>query len=138
MTYSLTSEAFTGEVIFQFNECGLLISYDATGADLSEKQQVFLLRNLPRELAEVKAMLGNSPLAKFVQVKAEITFEMFWDRYNDKVRSSRKKALLKWVRLSQGDRVKAYHFISKYEMNIPQGVAKKYAETYLNSELWNN
>lgn len=138
MTYSLTSSAFTGEVVFQFNESGLLISYDATSANLSEKQQVFLLRNLPRELSEVKQMIANSPNAKFVQINTEISFEMFWDRYNEKVRSSKKKAQLKWNRMSMTERAKAFYHIARYEGSIPNGVAKKYAETYLNAETWNN
>lgn len=137
-TYSLTSEAFTGEVVFSFNDAGLLISYDATGANLSEKQQIFLLRNIPRELAEVKAMLANSPSAKFVQINKEITFDMFWNRYDEKTRSSKKTAETVWKRMSVTDRNKAYWFIPKYFSSILPGVPKKYAETYLRKELWNN
>lgn len=137
-TYSLTSDAFTGEVVFSFNDAGLLISYDATGANLSEKQQVFLLRNLPRELAEVKAMLANSPSAKFVQINKEITFEMFWDKYDEKTRSARKLAEALWKRMSVANRNKAYWYIPKYVNSILPGVPKKYAETYLRQELWNN
>lgn len=136
--YSLTSVAFDGEVIFTFNDSGLLESFDTAGADLSETQQVWILKQLPRELAEIKRVIGTSDSAKLTELKQEITFDMFWIRFDEKIRSSKKKSLAKWNRLSKTDRVKAFYFISKYEMSIPNGVAKKYAESYLNAELWNN
>lgn len=136
--YSLTSTAFEGEVIFTFNDSGLLESFDSSGAELSEKQQLWILRELPRELAEIKRVLGSSTSAALTEIKQEITFAMFWNRYDEKIKSSKKKSLLKWSRMNKTEQAKAFYFISKYEMNIPQGVAKKYAESYLNAELWNN
>lgn len=136
--YSLTSVAFDGEVIFTFNDSGLLESFDISGAELSEKQHLWILKELPRELCEIKRVMGSSVSASMTELKKEITFEMFWQRYNEKIKSSKKKSLAKWNRLSKADRVKAFYFISKYEMSIPNGVAKKYAESYLNAELWNN
>ncbi len=138
ITYSLTSDAFTGEVIFQFNDAGLLMSYDARGAGLSERQQIFILKELPRELSEIKKVISNSVSAKLTEVSKEITFEMFWNRYDEKTRSSKKTAETVWKRMSVTDRNKAYWFIPKYFSSILPGVPKKYAETYLRKELWNN
>jgi len=135
---SFTSGAFTGEVILTFNDLGLLVSYDALNAQLTPDQQKWFLQKLPSDLSEVERVLAGSPTARLTEIADNITFDMFWNRYNEKVRSSRKKALLKWQRMSESDRTKAYYFIQKYEMNIPLSVAKKYAETYLNAELWNN
>lgn len=137
-TFSLTTPAFEGEVIFEFNDLNLLVSFDTKGAQLSEQQQIFLLKGLPRELAEVKAMLERSPRAKFTEIKQEVTFEMFWKRYNPPANSKKsKKALPRWNRMSKAEQVKAFNFISKYENNM-RGEAKMYAETYLNSNLWND
>lgn len=130
--------AFDGEVIFTFNDAGLLESFDSSAAELSENQQIWILKELPRELIEVKRVIGTSGSAKLTEIKEVITFQLFWDRYDEKIRSSKKKTLAKWSRMSKTDRAKAFYFISKYEMNIPNGVAKKYAESYLNAELWNN
>jgi len=137
-TYSLTSTAFEGEVLFVFNEHDLLMSFDQSKATLNEAQQVFLLRKLPRDLVDIKQFLELSPNATFTEVKQEVTFEMFWNRYDEKVRSSKKKAARVWQKMTKTDQVKAYSFITKYFMNIRQGTEKKYAETYLNAELWNN
>jgi hypothetical protein len=136
--FILTSGAFPGEVYFEFNELNFLVKFDQSGADLSEEQQIFLLKRLPRELAEVQRVFEGSPSAKFTELKSDVNFDQFWNRYDEKIRSSKKKALQKWIRLSQLERNLAYYFISKYEVSIPQGVPKKYAETYLHSEIWNN
>ena len=138
ITYSLTSSAFEGEVIFDFDDNGLLVRYDASGANLTEGQQVFLLRRLPRELAQIKTFLENSPTARFTPIEQEVSFDMFWNRYNEKVRSSKKKAMKIWSRLSRADQIKAYRYIARYEQSLYQGTPKKYAETYLNAEIWNN
>jgi len=82
--------------------------------------------------------LEKAGVFNIVGAKQQLTFEMFWDRYNEKIRSSRKKALIKWQRMNQEQQILAYLHVPKYEQNIPNGIAKKYAETYLNSELWNN
>ncbi len=136
--YSLTSTAFEGEVLFTFNEFGLLEQFDSTGATLSEEQQLFLLRKLPRDLPGIQALLEKTPTATFTEIKREVTFEQFWNRYDEKIRSSKKRTLTAWNKLKQADRYKAYAYIQKYEQSLYQGTAKKYAETYLNAELWNN
>ncbi|MDY0102804.1 MAG: hypothetical protein RBS07_07670 [Lentimicrobium sp.] len=135
--YSLTSAAFEGEVIFTFNDSGLLESFDTSGASLSEKQQVFILKELPRELCEVKRVLGGSVSARLTEIKQEVTFEMFWNRYNDK-RASRKKTEMKWDRMKSAERLRAYNFIARYENSIENWRGKMYATRYLNEELWNN
>ncbi len=136
--YSLTSSAFEGEVIVEFSDAGILQKFDSSKADLSAKQQEFLLTKLPINEADVKKTLFSSPTTKFTEIDNEITFEQFWNRYDEKIRSSKKKAAKVWERLSKTDRLKAYRFITKYEQTLYPGTAKKYAETYLNAELWNN
>jgi hypothetical protein len=138
IAYSLTSNSFAGEVYFEFDDEGLLIRFDCTNAQLSEQQQIFLLRRLPRELSAIKSFMDNSPTAKFTELNQEITFEMFWNRYNEKLRSSKKKAEKIWNKLGRADQQKAYRYIARYEASLYTGTAKKYAETYLNAELWNN
>ena len=136
--YSLSSTQFQGEVILEFDQEGFLVRFDSYGAQLSTRQKSWLARELPRHLDDLKQVLGNSSTATLTELKQDITFEMFWDRYDEKIRSSRKKALTRWNNMSKTDKMKAYRSISRYEMNLLPGTAKKYAETYLNAELWNN
>ncbi len=136
--YSLTSTAFDGEVLFEFNDAGILQKFDTSAAQLSEQQQLWILKKMPKHLAHVKMILGDSETATLTELKQDVTFEMFWNRYNEKVRSSKKKAERIWNRLTKTNQVKAFRGIQTYERNIPGGVLKKYAETYLGAELWNN
>jgi hypothetical protein len=136
--YSLTSTAFDGEVLFEFNDAGILQKFDTSAAQLSEQQQLWILKKMPKHLAHVKMILGDSETATLTELKQDVTFEMFWNRYNEKVRSSKKKAERIWNRLTKTNQVKAFRGIVAYERNIPGGVLKKYAETYLGAELWNN
>lgn len=135
IVYHLTSTAFTGYVEFKFNNYGLLDSMNIH-ADLSEKQQIFLLQNMPREVAELDRL--KSHMATITEVKHEVTFEMFWERYDDKLNSSKKRTFQKWNKMNPSDQARAYWFIGKYLGSLPQGTRKKFAETYLNAELWNN
>jgi len=136
--YSLTSSGFEGEVLFEFSENELLVRFDCTGATLSNAQHVFLLKNLPNELVAIKAFVEKSPTARLEEIVVTVTFDMFWLKYNEKIRSSKKKAERVWNRLPEIDREKAFKYIQKYEMSLLPGTAKKYAETYLGAELWNN
>ena len=135
--FILTSYKFKGEITFEFTDM-VLTKYETSAAELSDEQIVYFAKNLPRELAEVEEFLSKSTSAKFEEIKQEVTFDMFWNRYDDKVNSSKKKTLIKWHKMSISMQIKAYNFIPKYFMAIPANPRKKFAETYLNAELWEN
>ncbi len=134
-TYIMTSPAFDGEVVFNF-QYDALIGYDTTGANLSVQQITYLAQNLPRTLNEIQSFLAKSPTIEFKCL--ELTFEMFWNKYDEKQLSSKKKAQAKWDKITKTEQMKAYRFVDVYFSHIPSGTRKKYAETYLNAELWNN
>ena len=137
MIYRITSTSWNGHIEIEFDELGFMTRTDLTGAELSDDQHKWFLVKMPRELSELQRVIQNTT-ATITEVKQDITFDLFWDRYNEKVRSSKKKAMLTWNRIPKPDQEKAYNFIRKYEQSMAPGVAKKYAETYLNAELWNN
>lgn len=134
-TYIMTSPTFDGEVVFNF-QYNVLVGYDTTAANLSVEQITYLGKYLPKNLDEIAVFLSKSPTIEFKCM--ELTFDMFWNRYDEKELSSKKKAHAKWDKMSKTEQQKAYRFIGTYFSRIPYGVRKKYAETYLNSELWNN
>jgi len=143
--YIVTSTSWAGEVELLYTDATLneketmLLAYlDMRRAELSEKQHVWFLRELPRELAELQQLLEKAPNATLTEVPMEITFEMFWKRYGAPENSKKKKAQLAWNRMKQYDQVKAYNHIARYERNLANWQTKMYAESYLNAELWNN
>ncbi|HOI31201.1 MAG: hypothetical protein PHG67_06040 [Bacteroidales bacterium] len=137
-TFTFTAASFQGEVIIEFNDDGILQKFDSSGANMSAAQQKFLLTKLPIHVDDVKRVLLKSPTAVFTEIHQEVSFDQFWNRYDEKVRSSRKRSEKVWKRLSKTDKLKAYRYIAKYEQSLYAGIPKKYAETYLNAELWNN
>lgn len=137
--YHLTSASMTGYVEFIFDDNDLLVKMDTLNAEMSPSQHEWLLKKLPRELSAVSELLKNAKSAEFTHIiDGAVTFEMFWDKYNYKALSSKKKAMEKWKKMNDGDRQRAYNYIQKYKSNLNYGTACKYAETYLNAELWNN
>jgi hypothetical protein len=136
-TLLLTSTEFTGEVEFRYCPEGYLLYFE-NRAELDPHQRAWLLANLPGHVNALHKIKDKSKTLTLTQVKKEITFDDFWHRYDHKAVSSKKKALAAWNRLSKANQLKAHWYIGRYFNSIPQGVAKKYAETYLNSEMWNN
>lgn len=136
-TLVLTSTNFEGELEFRYDFNGYLCFFE-NRSHMDKLQLAWLLKRIPPTIDDLKAMVKKSKAAKLTEIKHEITFEMFWERYNNKSLSSKKKSLTRWNRMSKAQRAKAYYYIPKYFNSMPAGVAKKYAETYLNSEIWNN
>lgn len=134
--YELTSPKFSGSVIYSFDDGGHLTGVDMSSVPFEETIWRAVWGHLPADPQSVNAVKGRTGTVR--EIREEVTFGMFWDRYDDKLNSSRKRTLAKWNRMPECDRRAAYYHIPKYFAAIPPGVRKKYAETYLNSELWNN
>lgn len=132
--YILISKSYTGEIIFIFVE-GILAMFDIRGAELNEQQRTWILEHLPRD--EKALELYNSKFT-ITAVDQAVSFEQFWNKYDDKEHSSKKRTLAKWNKMPASEQVKAYNYIKNYNRTILPGCAKKYAETYLNAEMWNN
>jgi hypothetical protein len=81
----------------------------------------------------------KNPRFSAVEVPEEITFDMFWNRYDDKIYSSKKRSEAQWNRMSKANRCTAYNYIPRYFSKLPEWqTRKKTAEKYLSDELWNN
>lgn len=133
---TMTSDQFRGSLVFNYNEVGQLTRLDID-AELTEKQKSIITTYLPWTRAAADGFMDTFNTAKYIIEAQELTFEMFWKRYDDKARSSKKKTESQWNKMSKTEQAKAYLFIPKYFRN--KGTAeKKYATTYLSDELWNN
>lgn len=135
--YTITSPRFSGEVAVTFTD-GYCSVYNALQAGLNDKQAHWFLSRVILPEKDFLNAMKQMGCFTVVGARQELTFDMFWDRYDEKDRSSKKKARSKWQRMSKEQQLLAYSHIPVYFRNIPSGVSKKYAETYLNSEIWNN
>lgn len=135
--FSITSNEFEGVIVAGFNdENDDFASIDLSKAILSKKQHDWFLDNMPKSISVLNQWIQEKRKLKIEEEK--ITFEMFWEKYGDKRCSSRKKTLAKWNKMSISEQGKAYRFIGRYIASLDPGIRQKYAETYLNAELWNN
>jgi hypothetical protein len=134
--YILTSEHFDGELVLEYNLDDVLVRFDNRAA-LNEAQLTWLSGNFPLTVDAANSLLQRSKL-KATVVPADLGFEVFWDAYDYKAYSNRKLCLKLWDKLSHADRIAVLLDIPKYENRLIKqpGVAKKYAETYLRSEVW--
>jgi len=135
-TYIITSESFAGQVVANYDSQGLLVSYDLAPATLSVAQHRWLVAYLPKTTDGLKRWIQEK--RNLCIKEAKVDFEAFWQKYDDKLSSSKKRTRQKWDKMSTEEREKAFRYIQKYFAMIPYGTRKKYAETYLNAELWNN
>lgn len=132
------------------NPDGITYTYDAitglfVGVNINEKsmpldkrevviKQLFIQADHFIKWASLHAQKSGFEV---VELETQITFDMFWNSYNDKLRSSKKRSEKIWQKLDEANQVKAFYFIRTYNRN--RGNAeKKYCETYLTAELWNN
>ena len=139
-TVMITSDKFAGEIELVYDDWDFLVRYDSTGAELNEKQKTLFLKYIPRDDGGLKAMKERFPMLVMTEVEFEVTFEQFWKAYfRDRLKdnSSKKRAEVKWNRMTKRDQVKAYNYIPAYMSKIKAGTEPKYAETYLNAEVWN-
>lgn len=135
--YLFTSTKMEGEIELVYADNGFLSSYEMR-AKMTDEQHYWFLRKMPRTLEDLMEYVADKPTITLTELKLEVTFDMFWNSYNDKLNSSKKRTQKAWERMKKADQVKAYMHIGKYIAHLPPGVRKKYAETYLNAELWNN
>ena len=134
--FEVTSDKFSGKVVIKFNDKDFFAGIDFIEADLTVGQTVWFLKHIPKDPHSVGLIAEEG--GKVVEILESVDFDAFWNRYDDKARSSKLKTERVWNRMSRREQVKAYNFVPKYFRSIPGGVMKKYATTYLNDQLWNN
>lgn len=135
--FELTSPAFEGCVTYGFDDAtDRLVMVDMSSVPLSAELWNCIWSNLPATSKAMGKVKGRTGV--ITELVEEITFDMFWQRYDDKARSSKVKTRKAWDKMPAREQVKAYRFIPRYFESIPPGVCKKYATTYLSDQLWNN
>ena len=145
--YIITSEtAFAGEATLTYDENGERPIFDCFNTNVRPDQHKWFMRWICERAIDQNTLTGiinagaTGPF-KFKEITFEPTFADFWARYfKDRLKdnSSKRRTEIKWNRMSKSEQLAAYNHIGKYFANIPAGIQPKYAETYLNSELWNN
>ena len=134
--FNVTTPKSTTGIVFTYTDSGLFMGI-LINETMEKEALEYVVKSIRLTLDEFFVWAKTIKHIEVVELQQNISFDMFWDLYNDKARSSRKKSQLVWNRLAEPDRIKAYYHYPRY--NKHRGNAeKKYCETYLNAELWNN
>lgn len=132
----VTIEGLSGCIEIVYRDNGALRSFDFD-FDMDEKATKWIIDRIPLSFA-MPDFAGTKKKFTIIEVPEQITFIMFWDKYNDKINSSKKRSEAAWDRLSKAKQVRAYRFIDVAFANMFNGQRKKLAEKYLTDENWNN
>ncbi len=120
--YYVTAPSFGGFVEYIYNASGLLVYFNTQEAILNAEQLFWFVNNIPTTLDEFNKVVISTPNLNRQQITQEITFDMIWNRYDDKLTSSRKRAQIKWQKMSDADKVKAYYFIPSFFNSLGAGI----------------
>ena len=142
--FVMTSELWEGEIVYGYSEKGYLMLSDFRNAKFTIEQHhniaaktVIYITHC--DFDEWKRYMTQNTDTTIIEVKETLTFADFWAKYfqsRHKDNSSKKKSQIKWDRMTEAQRQAAYNYIGKYMSNIPNNTVPKLAETYLNSEVW--
>jgi hypothetical protein len=137
--YIITFTKQEANALFEYNDEGFLMKYELTPGTFDKLQFAWLFSRFPRtlELLE-KWKVWNVPNVTIKKVEEDLSFQRFYDLYDHKI-SKRSRAETAWNALSRANKALAIAYLPKYEAHLRKtSQNKKYPETYLNSEAWNN
>ena len=137
--YLLEFTNYQAKALFEFAQNGFLVKYELDPGSFEEKQFAFLKEIFPRTVAHMQALISwKMPNVRISELKQDLSFEAFYNAYAYKV-SKRSTAENAWKKLPDTEKAKAIAYIPVYDRFISEKrINKKYPETYLNSEMWNN
>jgi hypothetical protein len=136
--FLITSPKFTGAAEIFFNETGMLCKIDCTNTNMDEQLMHHFKHFCP---ANVRMLINDNPFSQqttVVEADFEVTFQMFWDTYKNKVNRIRAENL--WKKISKTEQVEAYYGISKYDKFLQKNEWRTKADpdTYLRNKYWQN
>ena len=134
--FIITSPTFSGQAELLYNADGLLTKIDVTQTNMNDMMELFK-KVVPVKVADIENAFKASK-ATVVEADFEVTFEMFWLKYN--VKHNKKRCITLWNKLSKTKQVKAYHGIDAYDKYIRKNewYNKQEPDTYLAKETFEN
>lgn len=127
---------FTGTAEIWYNDANILCLIDIRQTNMNtETVRGFIRACSPSTDGR---MVGNfSSDVDVIEADIIITFEMFWNKYDEKF--NKKRCIALWEKIPKADQVKAYVGIDPYNKHLRKtGRFKVNPDTYLKNQLWEN
>ena len=135
--FHITSEKYDGIVELLYDDNGLLQKLNFGNSSLRFDGVMKMKNIIPSQVAQLAEVFKDTTVT-IVEAAYEITFEMWWTKYDKKI--NRKRCEQLWNKLSKPDQVKAYFGIDAYNKYLKREGWRTKAdpETYLRNEYWCN
>ncbi len=133
--YLIQSPRFTGSAEVIYNN-GILQVLDISNTNMVRPS---MIEAFIKQIAVEELYLGNSfENVTIIAADVEITFKMFWDKYNHKINKLRATKI--WERMPLAEQVEAYCGIQKYFAYLKKNdwLGQQDPDTYLRNKTFLN
>lgn len=136
--FQISHPRFTGTAKIVYNHSGLLHQVDFSACQMTAEVIKAFKNVIPVTVTALEAGEGFTADAKIVEGSFEVTFDMFWSAYGQKINKLRCEKL--WQGLNKAQQVFAWYGIAKYDEFLKGTGWRKKAdpETYLRNRSWEN
>ncbi|WP_291058990.1 MULTISPECIES: hypothetical protein [unclassified Empedobacter] len=133
--YIVTSDRFTGEVIYEYNLNGFLVNFSVNISNTIFGIVKFFYTHLPYNLDLMQMWLDKAKDFKVEEVPADLSFDRFWEEYGK--HGTKSVAKKKYEKLKPIEKLAALlHLPKERDKKKIDGTAMPYAETYINQKRW--
>lgn len=134
--FIITSNKTPGQIELVYNEQGNICLIDLNNVKLNSQQFYWLAKTTPFSVDLIEQCFNVDGIT-VIEGAFEVTFDMFWEKYNKKI--NKKRCYPLWNKLDKVKQVKAYLGIAKYDKFLTTTTRGKLdPENYLRNEAWEN
>ncbi len=135
--FLITSPNYTGQAEVIFNDAGTLCRMDVTDTNMPAAMVSGFKNRLCAHVDQLPDTFKGTA-ATVIEADFEVSFDMFWKKYNKKINKSR--CILLWGKMDKSMQVMAFMGIDLYDKYLKKvgWRSKADAETYLRNKYWEN
>lgn len=135
--FLITSPNYTGQAEIVFNNDGTLCRIDLTDTDMQPSMVKGFKDRVCVHVDQIPDMITGSK-ATIIESDFEVSFDMFWKKYNKKINKVR--CIQLFAKLNKSQQVMAYMGIDDYTKYLKKETWRTKAdpETYLRKQYWEN
>jgi len=134
ITIQIQSVVLECDLQFKFDTQGRIVGFEILGENtLSGERLTNFLANIPQTIGQLKQHCLSKKI-DMTEIKADLSFETFWEKYNNKLGSKVRTEPI-WNKLSERDKNLAMNYIQKYKQSLG-ATTQAYAQTYLTGKYW--
>ena len=135
--FLITSPNYTGQAEVIFNDAGTLCRIDVTDTSMQPAMVQGFKNRLCCHVDQVQQTFAGTA-ATVIEADFEVSFDMFWKKYDKKINKSR--CIILWSKLDKSMQVLAFMGIAPYDKFLKKEGYRGKAdpETYLRNRYWEN